>query len=249
MKVHVLLSPLNADELYFSEKTTVVIDVLRASSTTIVALKNGAREVIPVDKMEFAMKISGGQNILGGERNSKKIEGFDLGNSPLEYTPEVVEGKAIIQYTTNGSKAVVRAKFSKHLFVASFLNLGAIADKLTELGDDVQILCAGSGGMFSLEDTVCAGMLIKRLKAKNDDLEFSDAAVASVILADSFEHDILGMLKNSEHGKELLENGFEEDLELIAKIDSVPIVPYFESDSIKIEAEEKEEQESDEDKS
>ncbi len=241
MKAHVLLSPLNADELYFSEKTTVVIDVLRATSTTIVALNNGAREVIPVDKMEFAMKISGGQNLLGGERNSRKIEGFDLGNSPFEYAPEIVAGKSIIQYTTNGSKAVVKAKFSKHLFVCSFFNVSAVAEKLTSLGEDVQILCAGSGGMFSLEDTVCAGMLIKTLEEKNACLEFTDSARASVILFEAFSEDILGMLRNSEHGKELVEAGFEEDLELIAQINSIPIVPYFDSDSVKIEKEESEE--------
>ena len=240
MKVHVLLSPLNADELYFSEKTTVVIDVLRATSTAIVALNNGAREVIPVEKMEFAMRISGGQNLLGGERNLKKIEGFDLGNSPFEYTEEVVRGKSIIQFTTNGSKAVVRAKFSKNLFIASFLNLSAIAEKLTKLGEDVQILCAGSNGMFSLEDTVCAGMLIKKLSEKNPEIQLSDSAQASVILADSFAADILKMLRESEHGKELIEAGFEEDLKLIAEIDSVPVTPYFDSDSLKLETEEKE---------
>ncbi len=239
MKVHVLLSPLNADELYFSEKTTVVIDVLRATSTAIVALNNGAREVIPVEKMEFAMRISGGQNLLGGERNLKKIEGFDLGNSPFEYTEEVVRGKSIIQFTTNGSKAVVRAKFSKNLFIASFLNLSAIAEKLTELGEDVQILCAGSNGMFSLEDTVCAGMLIKKLSEKNPEIQLSDSSQASVILADSFAADILKMLRESEHGKELIEAGFEEDLKLISEIDSVPVVPYFDSDSLKLETEEK----------
>ncbi len=240
MKAHVLLSPLNADELYFSDKTTVVIDVLRATSTAIVALNNGAREVIPVDKMEFAMKISGGQNLLGGERNSKKIEGFDLGNSPLEYTRETVEGKSIIQYTTNGSKAVVRAKFSKRLFICSFPNMDAVAEKLVVLGEDVQILCAGSGGMFSLEDTVCAGMLIKKIEEKEGALEFSDSARASEILYEAFADDILGMLKNSEHGKELVEAGFESDLELIAQVNTIPIVPYFDSDSLKIEREEKE---------
>ncbi len=239
MKIHVLLSPLNADELYFSDKTTVVIDVLRATSTAIVALANGAREVIPVDKMEFATRVSGGQNLLGGERNSKKIEGFDLGNSPFEYTEDVVKDKAIIQYTTNGSKAVVRAKFSKNLFIASFLNVDAVVEKLASLGEDVQILCAGSGGMFSLEDTVCAGLIINTLSGKVKETEFSDSARASVILYEKFSDDIAGMLKNSEHGKELLEAGFEQDLDFIARINSYSIVPFYnhDSDSLKIEKE------------
>ncbi|MCA2005280.1 MAG: 2-phosphosulfolactate phosphatase, partial [Ignavibacterium sp.] len=100
MKVNVLFSPIAADELYFTGKTSVVIDVLRASSTIITALANGAKEIVPVGTIEFAVKVSGGmfggQTLLGGERNTKKIEGFALGNSPLEYEEKVVNGKSIV---------------------------------------------------------------------------------------------------------------------------------------------------------
>ena len=100
MKLDVLFSPVQADELFFTGKTTVVIDVLRASSTIITALTNGAKEIVPVGTVEFAVKVSGGifggQTLLGGERNTKKIEGFALGNSPSEYTTEIVYGKSIV---------------------------------------------------------------------------------------------------------------------------------------------------------
>src|SRR5664279_3068870 len=103
MKVNVLLSSSNLDELSFSGKTTVIIDVLRATTTIINALNNGAKEIIPVASVEFAVKVSGGMfgglTLLGGERNTKKIEGFAMGNSPREYSPEVVNGKSIILYT------------------------------------------------------------------------------------------------------------------------------------------------------
>ena len=110
MKTHTLLLPANADELFFTKKNTVVIDVLRATTTIVTALNNGAKEIIPVNSIEFAMKVSGntfsGHTLLGGERNTKKIEGFALGNSPLEYSPEIVNGKSIVLFTTNGSKAI-----------------------------------------------------------------------------------------------------------------------------------------------
>ena len=97
MKLNVFLSPVIVDELYFTGKTTVVIDVLRATSTIATAINNGAKEVVPVASVEFAVKVSGGmfggQTLLGGERNTKKIEGFALGNSPFEYAKEVIEGK------------------------------------------------------------------------------------------------------------------------------------------------------------
>ena len=154
MKINVLFSYINTDELAYTGKTTVVIDLLRASTTIIQALQNGAREVIPVASVEFADKVSGGmfggQTLLGGERNTKKLEGFALGNSPLEYAPEVVGGRTIILFTTNGSKAIVKAKFSENLFIAAFTNLNTLANHLIKLDKEFEILCSGRGNYFSM---------------------------------------------------------------------------------------------------
>jgi len=168
MKIHTLFSPQSVEELYFAGKTTVVIDVLRASTTILTALHNGAREVIPVNSLEFAMKVSGnafgGQTLLGGERNTKKIEGFTLGNSPLEYTEEMIRGKSVILFTSNGTSTIRKAKYSENLFICSFNNIEAIANHLQNLNVNIEILCSGSHGMFSMEDAVCAGNLIYLLK-------------------------------------------------------------------------------------
>jgi 2-phosphosulfolactate phosphatase len=184
------------------------------------------------------MKISGnafgGQTLLGGERNIKMVEGFNLGNSPLEYSKENVSGKSIIHYTTNGSKAVVRAKFSENLFVCSFNNLEKVAQHLCSLKEDVEILCAGSNGMFCIEDTICAGKLISEIEKINTDLELSDSAKASVQLSKSFGRSISKMLKECEHGKLLIENGYEKDLEHCAKLNNIEIIPYYNSGVIKM---------------
>ncbi|NOX18039.1 MAG: 2-phosphosulfolactate phosphatase [Chlorobi bacterium] len=238
MKIHTLLSPLNADELYFTGKTVVVIDVLRATSVILTALKNGAKEVIPVGTIEFAMKVSGnafgGHTILGGERNTKKIEGFTFGNSPLEYTQENIEGKSIILFTTNGSKAIVKTKFAERTLIGSFFNLEALAEFLVSLNNDVEILCSGANGMFCLEDTVCAGKLIRKIQKLNGEIELTDASKASIELNGVFGKNIGEMLRNAEHGKKLIENGFEEDLDFISQIDIWDIIPRFESSVIKI---------------
>lgn len=238
MKIHVLLSPLNVDELHFTGKTTVVIDVLRATTTITTALYNGAREVVPVNSIEFAMKVSGnsfgGQTLLGGERNTKKIEGFTLGNSPLEYSREAIEGKSLILYTTNGTKATVKAKFSENLFLLGFNNLEAVAKHLASLNNDVEILCAGSNGMFCIEDTVCAGKLIEELRKISGNLELSDSAKACVTLADSFGENILEMLIGCEHGKLLIENGFEDDLNFVADLNTIDAVPFFDAGVVKL---------------
>lgn len=231
MRVNVLFSPVITDELYFTGKTVVVIDVLRASTTIIAALQNGAKEIVPVASVEFAVKVSGGmfggQTLLGGERNTRKIEGFALGNSPLEYIPGLVSGKTIVFYTTNGSKAIVKAKFAENLFVCSYSNISAVKNHLVRLGKDFEILCAGKPNGFSLEDFVCAGRLVKEVMEINEDLEITDTAKVAVSLNKSFGKNPLIMLKETEHGKLLLENGFEEDLKYTSKVDTSTVIPYF----------------------
>ncbi len=238
MKINVLLSPANVDELYFTGKTTVVIDVLRATSTIITALQNGAKEIIPVATVEFAVKVSGGMfgglTLLGGERNTKKIEGFALGNSPFEYTSEIVSGKSIIFYTTNGTKAIVKAKFSETILIGSFLNVSTVAKKLIELDKDVEILCSGRSNVFSLEDVICAGMLINEISKQNKNIEPMDSALASMVLNEKLGKNIYKMMKESEHGKILIENGFQKDIKYCSQVDVISAVPINQGNVIKL---------------
>lgn len=238
-RINVMITPVGVEELYFSSKTTAVIDVLRASTTMVTALGNGAREIIPVGSIEFAVKVSGGmfggQTLLGGERNTKKVDGFNLGNSPFEYTPEVISGKTVVLYTTNGTKAVVKAKFSTNMVIASFLNVKAVAAKLAEFNMPVEIVCAGRNNEFSMEDTVCAGMLAGELAALKPEYILSDSAVAARSLYELYKNDIAGMMKNTEHGKILCENGFEQDIDFCASVNTTEIVPVFKNNSIKLQ--------------
>jgi len=238
MKIDVLYSPVQADELFFTGKTTVVIDVLRASSTIITALTNGAKEVVPVGTVEFAVKVSGGifggQTLLGGERNTKKIEGFALGNSPSEYTTEIVSGKSIVFYSTNGSRAIVKAKYSTNLFICSFNNLKALAKHIKKLNEDVVVLCAGNNNFFSLEDSVCAGMLISELIAGNKTFELTDASTSALTLFKSFGKNIFKLLSETDHGQLLINNGFEDDLKACSELDSTDVIPFYAGNVLKV---------------
>ncbi len=237
MKLNVLFSPANVDELYFTKKTVVMADPLRTSSTIVYALEQGAREIIPVESVDFAVKVSGdafgGQTLLAGERNDVKIEGFALGNSPQEFTEETVKGKSIILYTTNGSRALVKAKFAENLFVLSFNNLEAVAKLLLELNRDVEILCAGNNGLFSLEDSVCAGRLINKILLNSKGVEFTDSALAALELNKKFKGNLITFLKKTEKGKALISSGAGEDVEFIAKLSESLIVPAYDSGVIK----------------
>jgi len=238
MKLDVLFTPVQADELFFTGKTTVVIDVLRASSTIITALSNGAREVVPVGTIEFAVKVSGGifggQTLLGGERNTKKIEGFALGNSPSEYSNDIVAGKTIVFYSTNGSRAVVKAKYSENLFVCSFNNLNAVAKHLKKLNEDVIILCSGNNNFLSLEDAVCAGMLVNELNAGEKNILLTDSSRSAMALFKSFGKNILKLLADTDHGELLINNGFETDLKACAELNNTDVIPYYSGNVLKV---------------
>lgn len=230
MKINVIFSNLNCDELDFSGKTTVVIDVLRASTVIAAAIKNGAREIIPVNSIDFAMKISGNSpdrlTLLAGERNTKIIDGFNLGNSPLEYSEEVVKGKSIVYFTSNGTKAIVKSKYSNKVLVAAFVNISAVSNALKN-EEAVQILCSGSNGAFCLEDAVCAGMMIDKLSGLVNQTELSDSANSSKILYEKFKDNIYNMLANSDHGKLLIKNGFENDIKFCSLVDKFDVVPHY----------------------
>jgi 2-phosphosulfolactate phosphatase len=246
MKIELSFNAGQFDELQLREKNIIVIDVLRASSTITVALNNGAREIIPVASIESAVKISGSLfgevTLRGGERNGKIIEGFNLGNSPLEYSETAVKGKSIIYCTTNGSVAMAKSRYARTLAVGSFINLTATSNFIRDGNKDFLFICAGRAntvGNFSLEDAVCAGMIIQNLlKAESLKVELSDSAKAAQALSKSFGRSILKMLKTSEHGKYLTEIGFVEDLKICAQVDSVPVLPVLTGTVIKLKKEE-----------
>jgi 2-phosphosulfolactate phosphatase len=243
MKIDCQFTPSLVDDLSLRDRTVVVIDVLRASSTIVTALSNGAREVIPTVTVESAMKIAGNlgadQALLGGERNGRMIPGFDLGNSPLEYSEGKVRGKSIVFSTTNGSQAMVKAKYAAELAVCGFINMTAVASFLRERHRDFVILCSGQNGGFSLEDAVCGGMLIARV-SEDHDAQLSDGALASTSLYRTFGRAILKMMRLTEHGRYLEEIGHGSDIKYCASIDSIPVVPLLEGNVIRLRRDTKE---------
>ena len=245
MKIDLSFNATQYDELQLRDKNIVILDVLRASTTIIMALNNGAREIIPVASIESAVKISGSLfgevTLRGGERNGKMIKGFNLGNSPLEYNETAVKGKSIIYCTTNGSVAMAKSRYARTLVIGAFVNLSKIVDFIQEENKDFLFICAGrlnSVGHFSIEDAVCAGMIVQKLlKNESQKIELSDSAKAANALYKSFGRSIIKMLRTSEHGKYLNEIGFGEDLKVCAAIDTIPVIPMLSGTVIKLRKE------------
>jgi len=247
LSITVYYSPNHLDELALRDKNIVVIDVLRASTTIVYAMRSGAREVIPVGSVAQAMKIVGSMHstsiLLCGEKGGKRVEGFNLGNSPLEYTPAAVEGKGLILSTTNGSVALTKAKHARLCYVAGFVNLSATIEALAQIKnlieDGLTIICSGREEDFSLEDATCAGMLISKISSHPDlgprlnQSRLTDSARAALSIFYEYGNDIYRTLRSSDHGELLAELGFEEDIRIASEIDSIPLVPVLEQTAIK----------------
>jgi len=247
ININVYLSQsLVPDELTLKDKNVVIVDVLRASSTILTALVNGAKEIIPAESVSVAARISKGlgNSILCGERNGKVIEGFKLGNSPFEFTSAVVKSKSLIFSTTNGTVAVSKSKFAKSCVIASFLNLNAVVEHLLSVNDDFTIVCSGKLNDFCVEDSVFAGLIISRLfelKGKTNytllDSGYISYQIAKQLIYKNSkpdQHRVLNMFKKSEHGKYLSALGFDNDLEYCSQMDALNNLPVFKNNIIKL---------------
>lgn len=220
MRIDVFFTPYDAKRRKPSG-VCVVVDVLRASSSITTALLNGCAGIYPIEEPSEAFPFADGSEVLAcGERKGVKIPGYHLGNSPREFSREVVGGKRLVMCTTNGTRAVRSGAAYRRAFIGCFLNARAVASRLAGQSDDVTILCAGREGGFSIEDALCAGMILSELEG-----EMTDAAVASAAVSDEYRDRIEEILLESEHGRFLQRIGFGDDISYCARVGTVDVVP------------------------
>ena len=239
MRIDIQLLPFPPSPENLPQKTVVVIDVLRATSVIVHALSHGAIEVVPVTTVEEATRLfktfPPGSTLLGGERGSRRIQGFDFGNSPAEYSSEKVRGKRLVLTTTNGTKAFHSVAAAEGVLVGSFLNGTATAERSLQLGRDILIFPSGDEGDFSLEDVVCGGMLIDLISKKSHDpIGLTDASWSARFLYQRFEGNLLEALRLSTHGKALDALGLGEDVLYCARTDVTNLVPAFRGGVIRV---------------
>lgn len=205
------------------QEVCVVIDVLRATSTIVTALANGAKCVIPARTVAQAKRMKVENVLICGERGGVKPNGFDLGNSPTEYFG--VRGKEIVLTTTNGTKAISMIN-AQVIYAACFLNLRQIVKHLSG-HMHVTLICSGQDGKVAYEDALCAGAIVHELGRD----ELTDAAKMAKELWEIHEKgDLLGALLRAEHAQELIKYGFSEDVSFCAQKDLYDTVPIFSKD-------------------
>jgi 2-phosphosulfolactate phosphatase len=236
MKVKLYFTPAPLTEAKVRGKVTIVVDVLRASTTICTAIQNGCREIIPVGTVGDAAAIRANLDrdsvLVCGEREGLKIEGFDLGNSPAEYSEQIVRNKVLVFASTNGSRAILKCAPSAVTFVGGFVNLGAIVATAAKFDKDVAIVCAGKQGNFSLEDTFCGGAIIERLlQAGNYDVS-NDAAQVALMLYKNQGQSVEAVIRQADHARYLIGLGFESDIATAAALDTINVVPVLSGNKI-----------------
>jgi 2-phosphosulfolactate phosphatase len=201
-----------------------VIDVIRATSTIATALAHGALGIQPVTSVPdaFVLKALNPDSLLAGERGGRPLPGFDLGNSPEDFTPERVTGKRVILTTTNGTAALAACRGARAVITASLLNLDAVAARLIQLGPPWTIVCAGCEGQFGVDDAIVAGALADALGCDHP----------LISLYHSVRDDLTESLQASAAGRELFKVGMEKDIPFCARRNIFQIAPTWSDDGL-----------------
>lgn len=228
--IDVFSSSISFTEEDVRNKIVVVIDVLRACSTIQTALENGATEIIPVPEKDDAGKYSRFLDSSGllmcGEKDGIKMEGFHLGNSPLEYIRETVEKKTLIFKTSNGTRAITRSSNAKEVLIGSLLNMSAIGKYLkNQSSSDVILICSGWRSRLSIEDFVCAGGIVSFLYDKKLPDNAMDGTKVAFGLYEKFGSNLRGLVLSSNHAKRLKKIGFEKDVDYCSQLDLYSSIP------------------------
>lgn len=248
LHVHLLPDLIPAETL--AGGTAIVIDVLRASTTIATALNSGVASVIPCQSPEeaFALRaeLSGENVLLGGERGGIRIEGFDRGNSPAEYTPEVVSGRTLVFTTTNGTRALQFSLEASSILTGGFINRAAVVRRLLRDEQPVHLVCAGTDRQVTGEDVLYAGCLVSGLQqadsaavqwALNDSAQLALRLWQSVVDgASCMSAAIEEYLLTTQGGRNLIRIGCADDPRLCAQLDLTDIVPEYDRDSGRIMA-------------
>jgi 2-phosphosulfolactate phosphatase len=209
-----------------AEAVVVVVDIYRATTTITAAFESGARSIRPVATVEEAQAYKAEGFLVGAERNVRRCDFADFGNSPFDYTPEKVKGKELVFTTTNGTKAIRCAEKAYRILIGAFINLQAVADYCVREKRDVVVLCSGWEDKINTEDTLFGGALVDILQSHGYQ-PAGDAATIARSLWQKAQSDLPGMIEQTEHIKRLKANNLDKDAAYCLILNQSNIVPIF----------------------
>lgn len=208
-KIEVCLTPELFRKYTLDNKIVVIVDILRATSIITTMFQNGLKKLIPVNSLEEARKYKNNGYLVAAERNGKKVDFADFGNSPFEFTPENILGKTLVYSTTNGTNTINIASKSETVVIASFLNLTSVTNYLINQQKDILILCSGWEGNYCIEDSLFAGALADSLLNYKKFTTNCDSVTSSVDLWNIAKADIHQYIKRIYQYNRLTGLGFE----------------------------------------
>ncbi len=228
--IDVCMSPELMHLYTVQEQTVVIVDILRATSCMTTAFAHGVSSIRAFSQLSECLAAKEKGYITAGERDGKKVDGFDLGNSPFEYMDPSLAGKKIALTTTNGTQAIAKATGAKDIVIGSFLNITAVTNYLRNSTGDILVVCSGWKGKINLEDTAFAGAVVENLK---EDLECAcDAPFMARHLYAQSQGNLMESLKDSSHIRRLKKLNIEKDIDFCLTPDQYDVVPVVRGESI-----------------
>jgi len=231
-RLEVCLSPAIYDKHADDHNIVVIVDILRATSTICAAIHNGVKSIIPVATVEEARKMKQQGYMVASERDGYVLDFADFGNSPFNFTPEIVAGKEIVYSTTNGTRCIHLASHSKAVVIGSFLNISVLTNWLIQQNAPILIFCASWKDRFSLEDTVYAGALAERLMNSGKFETICDGVTASIDLWSLAKNDLFAYIQKAAQKSRLASKGLDDCIEYCLTDDLCPVIPIFQDEKL-----------------
>jgi len=226
-KVSVCFSPALYPFYAQKDEIVIIIDIFRATTSICAAFNNGARSVRTVATTEEAIRLKSKGYPVAAERNTKRCEFADFGNSPFDFTPEKVNNRDLIFTTTNGTQAVEAALDAGEILIGSFSNIGALLKYCLNAQKDVLLLCSGWKNRFCIEDTLFAGRFADELIRNGRFESDNDAVKAARDLWKVAKSDLVSYICDTEHYQRLKKNGLENEIEYCLAENTTSVVPIY----------------------
>ena len=237
MNLDVVVLPLYLEPWHLEDRTVVVFDVLRATTTMAAALAAGVSEIRVFGTIAEASRAAAqhqGARILCGEENCLPPAGFDLGNSPGAFRRELHAGRTAYMSTTNGTRAIVAAKGARTILTGAIVNASAVARAVASCGADVTLLCAGTGGAIALEDVLGTGAVMAALQRVTAFVPVSDTPLIAWRLFDASAGDLRAALTESRGGRNVAAAGLLPDIDFAASLDALDVVGFVDQQTFAV---------------
>ncbi len=225
MRIDVVMLPSELTTRHLRGRAVAVFDVLRATTTMTAALAAGVAEIrlfADIEAARSAAAAHAGKRLLVGEVRCLPPEGFELGNSPGAFNRDLHAGTTMFMCTTNGTRALLAASEAEAVFAASLVNCRAVAHRLSDTRRDITLLCAGTDGKPALEDLAGAGSVIDALMSSGESVDLeSDIARCALAVFCACREDLVGALRVSQGGRNVIAAGLPQDVDFAARINTL----------------------------